>query len=109
MGEKKIPESKPSDEDSSSKNSQRKRNSLKKVQNGDAVFPIALPMEDASSGCGMDIEEGSLCKSGGTSHSVQFCNICLEEYKIGDEIAWSKNELCHHAFHKSCIIEWLIK
>lgn len=128
---KKLPESKQTDDDSKStqrkrtslqkvhdgdsqadddsKNTQRKRKSLQKVHDGDMVFPIALPMEETGSGCGMDIEDGSFSKSEGTSYSVQFCNICLEEYKIGEEIAWSRNEMCHHAFHKSCIIEWLIK
>ena len=28
--------------------------------------------------------------------------------KQGDEIAWSHNEECLHAFHVNCIIEWLI-
>ena len=109
---KKPQESKQADDDSTSKTPPRKRLSLQKVHDGESVFPIALPTEDkfsAASSCDLDLEEGSLSKSEGTANSVQFCNICLEEYKIGDEIAWSKNELCHHAFHKECIIEWLAR
>ena len=35
------------------------------------------------------------------------CGICLEEYEDGDEIAWSKNPSCRHAFHANCLKEWL--
>lgn len=42
-------------------------------------------------------------------YSPQACPICLEDYKKGDDIAWSKNEKCHHAYHVDCIMEWLMK
>ena len=42
-------------------------------------------------------------------YSPRACPICLESYKEGDEIAWSHNEQCLHAFHLSCILDWLIK
>lgn len=42
-------------------------------------------------------------------YSPRACPICLESYKEGDEIAWSHNEQCFHAFHLSCIVDWLIK
>ena len=41
------------------------------------------------------------------SSSIQLCAICLEEYQIGDEIAYSRNTKCHHAFHKNCVLELL--
>jgi len=37
------------------------------------------------------------------------CGICLLDYAIGEEVAWSPNEDCVHAYHKKCIIGWLRK
>jgi hypothetical protein len=36
------------------------------------------------------------------------CAICLVEYQDGDEVSWSHNISCDHAFHRDCIIEWLL-
>ena len=36
------------------------------------------------------------------------CSICSDEYKSGDKLAWSKNELCSHLFHTECILPWLM-
>ena len=41
-------------------------------------------------------------------YSPKVCPICCEEYKTGDDIAWSKNESCYHAYHVDCIMEWLM-
>ena len=35
------------------------------------------------------------------------CPICICQYEAGDDIAWSKNEKCYHAYHLDCIMGWL--
>ena len=42
-------------------------------------------------------------------YSPKLCPICLEAYKVNEEIAWSKNDHCYHAFHLDCIMEWLME
>lgn len=37
------------------------------------------------------------------------CAICLGDYDVGDQVVWSSNQECPHAFHQECIIDWLIK
>lgn len=41
--------------------------------------------------------------------SPKSCCICCENYKRGDDIAWSKNQNCSHAFHVDCISLWLME
>lgn len=47
-------------------------------------------------------------KHGGDGECGDCCAICLVEYQNGDEISWSHNSSCGHAFHLDCIIEWLL-
>ncbi len=46
--------------------------------------------------------------SAASLYSPSTCPICIETYKMGEEIAWSFNEKCHHAFHLECISDWLM-
>mmetsp|Transcript_23421 Transcript_23421/g.33587 ORF Transcript_23421/g.33587 Transcript_23421/m.33587 type:complete len:285 (+) Transcript_23421:140-994(+) len=37
------------------------------------------------------------------------CAICLGNYEAGEDIVWSSNPMCDHAFHSNCIERWLMK
>jgi hypothetical protein len=37
----------------------------------------------------------------------EVCEICLDDFSVGDEIAWSHNAACHHVFHQDCLLDWL--
>jgi hypothetical protein len=36
------------------------------------------------------------------------CPICLNECKVGENISWSPQRQCFHAFHKDCILQWFL-
>ena len=44
-----------------------------------------------------------------TLYSPKSCPICCEDYAKGNDIAWSKNKECAHAFHTDCIVPWLME
>eukprot|EP00978_Attheya_sp_CCMP212_P016629 scaffold43737_cov44-Attheya_sp.AAC.1 len=37
------------------------------------------------------------------------CAVCLSAYEVDDNVVWSCNPMCQHAFHQECVLEWLIK
>lgn len=41
-------------------------------------------------------------------YSPKTCAICLETYKENDDICWSHNKNCAHAFHFHCMLGWLM-
>jgi len=91
------------------------------------IFPISVPLPDEDKDENQEQkEENSAVKSNRSNHlkdniylasfrkskrslySPKICSICLEEYKAEDEIAWSRNHDCAHAFHLDCILDWLM-
>jgi hypothetical protein len=36
------------------------------------------------------------------------CAICLDDYQVGEGIAWSCNAQCQHCFHQVCITNYLV-
>lgn len=38
-----------------------------------------------------------------------FCAICLCHYEVEEEVSWSPQAACQHAFHRDCILSWLSK
>eukprot|EP00543_Licmophora_paradoxa_P008832 CAMPEP_0202459758 /NCGR_PEP_ID=MMETSP1360-20130828/38554_1 /ASSEMBLY_ACC=CAM_ASM_000848 /TAXON_ID=515479 /ORGANISM="Licmophora paradoxa, Strain CCMP2313" /LENGTH=260 /DNA_ID=CAMNT_0049081029 /DNA_START=1 /DNA_END=783 /DNA_ORIENTATION=+ len=37
------------------------------------------------------------------------CAVCLGTYDVGENVVWSANPDCSHAFHEDCVTDWLIK
>jgi len=42
-------------------------------------------------------------------YSPKHCAICIQKYKDGDDICWSRNDKCHHVYHLNCMVEWLMR
>ncbi|KAL7527163.1 hypothetical protein ACHAWF_002063 [Thalassiosira exigua] len=38
---------------------------------------------------------------------AETCAICLEGYRAGDDVSYSRHRRCRHVFHASCIVAWL--
>ena len=56
----------------------------------------------------MDIDEALAAVEEGRSTNDNVCPICLETFNVGDEVAWSKLQYCHHVFHHKCILPWAV-
>ena len=93
-----LPASEPGDGDTPTK-IKRKKN--KKVEDVSQSYRSTHPKSNIYA------RSTSTAMGNPESLSVQLCAICLDEYQAGEEIAWSRNEQCHHVFHKSCLLDFL--
>ena len=55
---------------------------------------------------GNSVGERMSCSTAEEDH-YSACVICLEPFRVGDRVTWSKEMECQHVFHKDCIVEWL--
>ena len=72
----------------------------------DFLFDFAFFKNDFTSFLKVSISDDI---EGDTLYNPRMCPICCEEYEKGDDIAWSKNEDCVHAYHTDCIVPWLLE
>lgn len=36
------------------------------------------------------------------------CPVCLDAFRVGEEVTWSKLQHCRHVFHYECILPWAV-
>ena len=54
-------------------------------------------------------KQGLLASTSSSRLVPNLCAICLSNYEVGENIVWSSNPSCEHAFHADCMEHWLVK
>ena len=74
----------------------------------DAVSPSLCATEDMTDDDGTTLSLSHHSFASTTSEGIM-CSICLEPFRIGEEVSWSRNTECLHCYHRGCISQWLLK
>lgn len=53
-------------------------------------------------------DELVLAEEGSIMNDENVCPICIEPFRIGEEVAWSKIGHCQHVYHYECILPWAV-
>ena len=77
------------------------------LEEGDSVAFIESILAAAQDRYAESTEEKISSRST-KAHSKPECSICLDGYKTGETICWSKTNECDHIFHQDCIVEWMV-
>lgn len=67
---------------------------------------LRLPADDGNEATGNSGDVSNNNSNGRTVPGV--CAICLSRYEVGEQVAWSPNGRCSHAFHTDCIVQWYV-
>jgi hypothetical protein len=68
-----------------------------------------VEMGQQNSSLSFDIEEAGQLKLRTGKLVPNCCAVCLCDYRPGDVVVWSSNPECVHAFHRECVVDWLVK
>ena len=79
----------------------------RKLEEGDSVAFIESILAAAQDHHTQTIRDDISSRST-KAHSKSECSICLDGYKTGETICWSKMNECDHIFHQDCIVEWMV-
>ena len=72
-------------------------NGIEGIPNKNKIQTSNHEEEDEGHSCSLDED----VRDRGT-----MCDICLLEFEVDHEVAWSPNLNCSHTFHKDCILQW---
>jgi len=67
-----------------------------------------VPGSIAEDNSGDNHQDGlSLQSPSSDEENTSTCVICLDAFRVGDDVTWSKDMQCRHVFHQECLSEWL--
>ena len=77
----------------------------------DPLAPNSMFEDESAAADNVSDEEETVVNTEVSSshHGHQYCLICMEAFTVGDEVAFSANDACGHAFHHNCIKHWLLR